>query len=105
MSCRRACRRARRRPRPTARPRGSGSELQRDLVAQEGDELLVGELGREAGGLAVPAAARHPRPPPPPPAMIDTSTVPWVARSETFWRRAPASESSSRARAATFVPS
>ena len=40
-----------------ARAVPAGLELGGDLLAQEGDELVVGQLGREAGGLAVAAAA------------------------------------------------
>ena len=53
--------------------------------------------------VAKPAAWRCP-PPPPARAMAETSTRPSVARSETL-RRPRLPSGSSRARAATFVPS
>src|SRR5438046_2317864 len=50
------------RTRSTVRPAGGSDgrerpELQGHLLAQEAHELVLGELGGEAGGLPVPAAA------------------------------------------------
>src|SRR5581483_151099 len=41
--------------------RRRGGQLRRDLLAQEGHELVVGQLGREAGRLPVTAAAARAR--------------------------------------------
>ena len=85
--------------RAAGRARGGGLELRRDLLAQEGRGAPRRRASRgEPGRLAVPATAAAR-------AMSETSTLPSVARRETFLRPLPASLTSSRASAATFVDS